>query len=330
MVRLKDVAAACGLSVTQVSRALNGKSDVNPDTRDMVVQKAAEIGYVKNLNAQSLSAKQSSQIAVIVRGLSQNGKDTTFIIDTIRGINKFASQNDFETVVHFVEHPPDSYENYCRQRGVGGMVIFNISYKEPAFTRLMESDFPCVTIDIPIEGRRKGCVVINNTYYASLAVQQLINAGRKKIALIGGNEQSFVEVERRSGYELALRQAGIEPLPGLFANGYYDHEGARQAALLLLQANPDIDGLFCMSDTMAVGALAAACSLGYSVPKQLSIFGFDGFDVAEYARPAISTIAQDNLKKGYLAAKLLTDILRGKQETGTVVVPCELRLRSSV
>ncbi|MEG0754518.1 MAG: LacI family DNA-binding transcriptional regulator [Angelakisella sp.] len=330
MIGLKDVAQACGLSVTQVSRALNGKSDVSLATRERVERVAAQIGYVKNLTAQSLSSKQSNQLAVIIRGLDGKRESTSFVIDAIRGINAFARQNGYETVVHFIEEIPESYESYCRQRGVGGMMLFNVNFNDESFIRLQESSFPCVGIDMAMSGENKGCVIVNNAYYTTLAMQQLIKRGRKKIALIAGDPGAFVTIERQSGYEMALRQAGMEPDPKLMGCGEFRLEDARSETLRLMKESPDIDGFFCMSDLMAIGTIDALNSLGYKLPEQVSIFGFDGLPLTDYIHPVLSTIKQDHIKKGYHAARLLTQIMRGEQDERTVVLPCELWLRESL
>lgn len=330
MVGLKEVALACGLSVTQVSRALNGRSDVSSATKARVEKVAAEIGYVKNLTAQSLSSKQSNQLAVIIRGLDGKRESTSFVIDAIRGVNAFARQNHYETVVHFIEEIPDSYESYCRQRGVGGMLLFNVNFNDAAFIALQQSDFPCVGIDMPMQGENKGCVIVNNAYYAALGVQQLVKRGRKRIALLCGDCNAFVAIERRAGYETAILQAGLELDPSLYGYGEFTLEDARSETLRLMEEHPDIDGFFCMSDLMAIGTIDALKSLHYSLPEQISIFGFDGLDLTDYIQPVLSTVKQDHIKKGYQAARLLTQIMRGEQEERTVTLPCELWLRDSV
>lgn len=330
MPSLKDVAAACGLSVTQVSRALNGKNDVSEATKQRVRQTAARIGYVKNMNAWMLSAGVNAPLAVIVCGLDHKNDDSSFVMQTIQGIYTYAGEAGRQVVVHFVDKSPQSYEDYCRQHGLNGVIMLNMDYDDPAFQSLTGGTFPCVAIDVPIEGENKGCVIVNNTYYATRAVSHLIERGRRTLAMMCGNRHSMVEIERRSGYELALTRAGLAPDEDLLVYGNFDYETARLQTQQLMQRRPDVDAFFCASDLMALGVINALRQLHFKVPKQVAVFGFDGVPLGEYARPALSTIRQDNRKKGYQAARLLCSILAGEPtDTTTLVVPCEVCVRAS-
>ena len=222
MVKLVDVARACGLSVSQTSRALNGRQDVSEETKRRVSQTAAAMGYVKNLTAQTLSAKTPMQLAVVVTGVSEQTENSSFFFGIMQGVNSFANQNGYETVVYMMEKSPECFETYCRQRGAGGMILMNADYDEPAVKKVAEGNFPCVFIDIPYTGERKGCVIVNNAYYSRLAVEHMVKRGRKRIAMITGSGHSIVEKEReevveerRRDYKTVLqeriqRQAGQE------------------------------------------------------------------------------------------------------------------------
>lgn len=330
MVKLVDVANACGLSVSQTSRALNGKPDVSEETKRLVNQTAAAMGYVKNLTAQSLSAKKLTQLAVVVTGVSEQTENSAFLFGIMQGVNSFASQNGYETVIYIMEKSPECFETYCRQRGVGGLILMNADYDEPAVKRLTAGEFPCVLIDIPCTGTKKGCVVVNNAYYSRIAVEQMIKRGRKRIAMITGNGHSVVEKEREEGYMQALRQAGLPVRREWIVKGDFRYDMAHEQAVRLMEKEPRIDGFFCASDFMALGVMNALRAQHCKVPKQVSVFGFDGLPSGDCARPRLSTIRQNQKYKGYLAARMLTEILADEPYEPTVAVPCEVCLRESV
>lgn len=330
MVTLKDVARECGMSVTQVSRALNDYDDVSLKTREMVKKTAREMGYVKNLTAKSLSAKQQRQIAVLVIGLGYIDEYSPFVIDTIMGVNRFASENGYEMVVHFIDSAPDSYEAFCKQRGIGGVIILRIDYLQASYNQLLLSDFPAVCVDAPLVGINKGCIVVDDEGEAKKAVLRLAAAGCKKIALVSGEAGSYTTICRRQGYEAALAEAGLGFDPELVVTSDYRCAKAREDVSALVGRRPDIDGIFCMSDYMALGALNALHDLRIDVPGRISLIGYDGLNLTEYAQPAIASVKQDHSAKGYAGARMICDMLNGEQKENRVTIPCELIERASI
>lgn len=331
MVNLKDIARECGVSMTQVSRALNDRDDVSQKTKLLVRETAQRLGYVKNINAQILATKESNQIALMIYGVDKDkNSEPSIIYNIIKGVNRFAKENGLEAVVYLNEDPQVSYLNFCRQRGITGIILFGVNYEDQSFKEIIASDFPCVVIDIPVEGKNKGNVVVNNIFYSMEATNYIIKKGRRKVAMMCGHGHSMVDVERKAGYKMALESHSMEVDEDLIVFGDFDSEKAYEKTIELFEKHPGIDGLYCASDFMALGAMNALKDMGRRVPQDISVFGFDGIMMGEFVTPTLSTIKQNNLKKGYLAAKLLRDILKGDAETNTIVVPCEIVLRESV
>lgn len=330
MVSLKDIAAECGLSLTQVSRALNDHKDVSAKTKARVREAADRLGYVKNINAQILATRNSNQIAVIIYGIDKDkNAEPSIIYNIVKGINRYAKENGYEAVVYLNEDPELSYLNFCKQRGLAGVILFGVNYEDNSFKQIVESDFPCVVVDIQIEGKNKGCVVVNNIYYSMEVTSHLIQKGRRHIGMLCGHGHSMVEVERRMGYEMALKRNGIPVDESIIIKAYFDLEKAYEKTKKLMTDHPEIDGLFCANDFMALGALRALKEIGKKVPEEVSVIGFDGIVLGEYSSPPLSTVKQDNVRKGYCAARQLCDILNDRHQEHTVVVPCEIVLRSS-
>lgn len=331
MVSLKDVAMKSGVSVTQASRALNGYNDVSEKTKEKVRNAAKELKYAKNINAHILATKNSNQIAVIIYGIDNDkNSEPSIIFNIIKGINRYAKENNYEAVVHLNEDPELSYLSFCRQRGLMGVILFGVNYEDNNFKELMASDFPCVVIDIPVEGVNKGSVVVNNILYSMHATQKLLDRGCRHIAMLTGHGASMVEVERHSGYEMALKKAGINLDISLVVKAAFDSEKAYEQTKNLISKHAEIDGIFCASDFMALGAISAIREMNKKVPSDIAVFGFDGIALGGYTTPPLSTITQDNLRKGYSAARLLCDILNKRNEDArTIVVPCEITLRGS-
>ncbi len=330
MVGLKDIAAACGLSVTQVSRALNDNDDVSEKTKIRVREVANQLGYVKNINARILATKDSNQLAVIINGIDNDeNSEPSITYNIMKGINHYAREHNYEAVIYLNEKDDLAYESFCRQRGIKGVIIFGANYEDSTFQALLHSNFPFVAIDNSVEGENKGCVIINNVYYSMVATEHLIQCGRRNIAMLSGHGHSLVEVERRSGYEAALSKNGICVDSSLIVNADFDTHKAYLVTKELIKNHPNIDGIFCASDFMALGALKAIKELNLRVPHDISVFGFDGILLGEYSTPPLSTIKQNNFMKGYQAARILHDIFEKRNQERSVVVSCDVVLRES-
>ncbi len=332
MATLKQIAEACGMSVTQVSRALNGHSDVSESTKQRVQDAAEALGYVKNIYAANLVSQTSNQIMVIIEGMEKDTNEavSSNIFKLLQGISSAAGKLGFELVIHLKNrHNAIDYVDFCRSRYASGVIVYGFNFGDKQFLALQDSSFPCVAVDILSEGKTNGCVVVNNVYYSQAAVSQLLDVGCKCVACIAGFEHAYVTVERLSGYAIALQSHGVEVEHGLIRYADFDAEKAKGTLAELLEAHPKIDGVFCMSDQMALGCMELLHEVGLRVPQDVRVFGFDGMYLGRFVSPTLSTVEQDFYEKGTAAVRLLADIIHQKRKERTVVVPCKLCVRES-
>ena len=332
MVKLKDVAKASGMSVTQVSRALNDYDDVNEETKARIKAVAKELGYVKNVTAQKLATGMSNQIAVVIKGLDDysNLVEYNSIYPILCGVNAYTSKANYEVVVFILQEEVNSYIRYFKDKGIQQAILFGFDYDDVRFVELIQSDYTCVCIDIQIEGRNKGSVITNNTFYAAQAVELLFKSGKQNIAMMSGKSHAVVSIEREAGYRVAVQKHQQVINEAYILNGEFQEIKARELMLSLLEEHPEVDGIFCASDYMALGCMDAIKSVGKKIPDDIAIVGFDNVPVARYVTPSLSTVAQDDYQKGYKAAELLANILNKTVENTTVFLECELKIRESV
>lgn len=329
MVTLKEISANCGISVTQVSRALNGYSDVSEETRVRVLESAKKLGYVKNIMASSLVKQNSNMIALVIEGseVDQNadtvGSPNIYHIEL--GVSKASLELGLEPLIYLKhrQHRMD-YVAFCKQRYISGIILFGSNYDDPDRIALEKSGFPCVFIDITTENESCGCVVTNNSYYSKMAVDHMLEHGCQKIAVIAGTAHAYVTHERLSGYQTALSIRNLPYLPELIYYANFNMDIARKATHLLLEKNPDIDGFFCMSDEMALACLEEITALGKKVPEDVRVFGFDGNQYIQLVHPRLATVQQDFTQKGFLSVQLLDDIIQKRPDSHTRYVPCRL------
>ena len=326
MVNLKDVALRAGVSLTQASRALNGREDVSEATRKKVEKAAVELGYVKNMAASALAGSIPLQIAALVKGIEQESTDfgSPNIHSLLSGISSYASSHSLEAATYLLDDSCTSYAGYCRQRGVRGAILFGADYQSGNYREMVESELCCVVIDIPLEAERKGCVLVNDFYYAKQAACALIESGCRQVFMLSGHPRAYVSQTREAGFRAALAEAGLPCLPEQIINADFDWKEARQATLELLKRCPETDGIFCASDYMALGCHSALQHLKKKIPEEVSLFGFDGLVSTQMVHPTIATVRQDSFRKGYRAAALLHKLLLGEACDHTVTVPCQM------
>ncbi|MCK5130451.1 MAG: LacI family DNA-binding transcriptional regulator [Clostridiales bacterium] len=332
MITIKDISNHVGVSVTQVSRALNGHDDVSESTREQVLKAAKDLGYVKNIAAHRLVTKTSNQIAFIVVG-KENDSDAHYnssMYTMMKGVNDYSLKNNLETIIYMLLKKR-SYIDFIRERGLDGAIIAGLDYDDPSLEEILSSDLACVLIDIPVTGERNGSVQIDNSYFTAQAVQALINSGKKNIAMINGAAHSMVSIERECGYKIAHASNQIKYNPKYIINADWQYEKAYEVTKRLLTENKDIDGFFCSSDTMAFGCLNSVKDMGYKVPEDIGIVGFDGILETNYTQPPLATVVQDYYQKGYRAADLYCQIVSGKiLKSKAYLVDCNLILKGSV
>ncbi|MBO1005704.1 LacI family DNA-binding transcriptional regulator [Pseudogracilibacillus auburnensis] len=332
MTTIKDIARVAGVSVTTVSRALNGYSDVSEKTRAKVFRIAKELNYSPNTLARGLVMNKSKTFGLLVSGLNESSPKDNITFDILSGINKFVGECGYDLVLfstNSTKQREKTYTQLCRERRVDGVIIQGIRTDDPYLKEVVESDIPCVLIDIPLTSSTVGYVTTDNVLGAKKAVKHLIQLGHRNIGFINGHEFAFVSQERLKGYEEALTEANIEINREWIGNGEFSEEAAEIQAIRLLEAHPEITAIFSASDLMALGVIKAARSLGIKVPDNLSIIGFDDIVLASYVTPSLTTIGQDTFQIGYEAAQLLLSILENRAESHIVTMETKLKVRES-
>lgn len=332
MTTIKDIAKASGVSVTTVSRALNGYSDVNEKTRRKIIEVAEVLNYSPNSLARGLVMKKSKTIGLLVSGFNKESIKDNFTFEVLTGINQFAAETDYDLVLfntNSSKQREKTYAQLCKERRVDGAIIQGIKTDDPYLKEVVDSDIPCVLVDIPIKTENVGYVTTDNVLGAEKAVSYLLELGHRHVAMINGHEFAFVSEERLQGYKNVLKSATIKFRKEWVVNGLFQESAAEEQARILLESFPEITAIFCASDLMALGCIKAAQKLGRTVPEQLSVIGYDDILLASYVTPSLSTIAQNKALLGYSAAKLLIQMLEGEAKPQSIIIETELIERES-
>ncbi|GIP21943.1 LacI family DNA-binding transcriptional regulator [Paenibacillus sp. J22TS3] len=333
MVSIKDVAKRANVSISAVSKTLNGYTDVSEATRRKVMQAAQELNYFPNMLAKNLKHKVTKTIALIISNFEQtNGKDGV-LFQIMSGIYGAANHYQYEVVIYtrsLSEQQDKSYWQFCKEHKIAGVVISGLRTTDPYFQELVNSDIPCVVIDAEIVGPHAGSVITDNVNAAREAVKFLIGKGHRRIGMMNGHKFATVSIQRQQGYREALENAGIEYDPKIVIEADYAEELAYEATEDYLKANPHLTAVFIASDLMAIAFMSRCRELGIRIPEDLSVMGFDDIILSSYTTPRLSTVRQDFYGSAYSAFEQVIHMLEKNEPGYQKILPFEVVDRESV
>jgi LacI family transcriptional regulator, repressor for deo operon, udp, cdd, tsx, nupC, and nupG len=303
------VAERAGVSIATVSRVLNSSKPVNEDTRLRVEAAVAALGYRTNQAGRSLARAKSNLLLVLVPDFSN-----PFYSQILKGVDATARQHGYKVLVAddtAVAHGSGMDLSYFQL--VDGVIsLIHVDERPELLAELARRPWVACSEFSPREAVPH--VSIDHRQAAADAVQYLLNRGHRRIGLIAAEALYLWAQQRREGYELALRRAGLDIDPGLIRTvSDTDYESGGQAAGSLL-ALPEVPtAVFAMSDTLAIGAIKAIRRAGRRVPEDIAVVGFDNLPLAAVFEPALTTVAQPMRELGEAAAELLLQQLAGGQ-----------------
>lgn len=329
---IHDVAREAGVSITTVSRALNGYDDVSKATKKRIMQVVAQLNYAPDVNARSLGGKANKVLAFLVSGLHPGG-DNGFVFGMLSGLYQVVMKYNYEFFLFTTNAAKQKEMNYvqlCRQKNIEGVMIAGIKTDDPYYTELANSEIPCVVIDAEVEGKFVSSLSIDNTQAAYEAVKYLLDAGHRNIAMFNGGSLAAVSKLRYLGYEKAHKEYGLEPNMDYVRNCDFEEDLAYQSTIEMLKLRPEITAFFCASDVMAIGVIEAINSLGKKIPDDYSVFGFDDIPAAKYINGGLTTIHQEPFDIGISAGEALIDMIDNNKDASHITIPFTFCERKTV
>lgn len=325
---LSDVAKRVNVSVATASKALHDRPDVNPRTRKSVLQAARELHYVPNVLAQSLVSGRSNSI-----GLVSSRSDSEFIAPFLIGLEDVLSKTS-TLITMCINLPAGSemernrVESMC-SRNIDGLIVVNdrVEARQPVFRPI--PDLPVVYAFGPCSDPDASAVVNDDVAGGRSAVEHLLSCGRKRIAVIAGQEDYKAAQDRLHGTLMALDSAGLRPA-GPVRFGDWTADWGRSATLLLLDQNVEFDAVVCANDVIAIGCMDVLKMRGLSIPDDVAVVGHDDWQVVStQSSPKLTTIRLDFRSIGAMAAVSLNDAIEGRLHHGVEYAPCQVIGRGS-
>ncbi|PJJ10594.1 LacI family transcriptional regulator [Flavobacterium sp. 1] len=305
---LKEIAEILGISITTVSKALQNKPDVSKKTIEKVLALAEELNYTPNSFAVNLRTKESKTIGLIIPEVVHH-----FFSNVIKGIIAAAEKNGYLVIIL---QSNESLELEKKQvallinKRVDGiiMTLSNESNNDFHIKEILRKGIPFVQVDKISKLIPSSKVIINDQKAAMEAVQHLIDKGCRKIAHIRGPENPQNAIDRFLGYKKALEKNGISYDSKLvYTCKNVTFEEGIEFAKQILEEHPDVDGIFVITDLVAVGVLAYFNEKHIQVPNKIAVIGFSNWFMAQIITPKLSTIDQPSYEMGLAAFTLLLE-----------------------
>lgn len=315
MATIRDLSLKCGVSVSTISKALNGYKDISDITRERILRAANEIGYFPDANARALKLKKTYNIGVLFSTILNHGLRNEYFAYILAAFKERAAKHGYD--ITFIEHNIGnrkmSYLEHCRYRNFDGIFIACAEFDHPEVMEIVRSDFPVVAVDHAYDNAIS--ILSDNTEGMRQLTQYIVDQGHRKIAYIYGNK-SAVTHNRLVSFNMTLKENGITVPNEYFLEGIYHSSEASEMLTLKLLKLPDPPTCIIASDDYAaLGVMNTIHKLGLRVPDDISVAGFDGVSVSDTIEPKLTTIRQDTNKIGNEAAKQLINLIENPMST---------------
>ncbi len=326
MATMKELSAKCGVSVSTISKALNGYQDISEETRESIIKMASEMGYSLSGNSKTIKMKKTFNIGVLFQTLSNHGLRNEYFAHILASFKEKAARKGYD--ITFIEHNIGNrkmtYIENCRFRNFDGVFIVCAEFSDLEVLELVNSSYPVVTIDHVFNEAIS--VLSDNVDGMRQLTQFIIDRGHKKIAYIHGTKSSVTHNRLVSFHNvMAENKIGVPEdylIEGVYRNAKYCEELALK---LLTLPNPPTC-IIAPDDYAALGIMNSARKLGLKIPDDISIAGYDGISISQALEPKLTTVKQDTDRIGGEAAKQLINLIESPMTTSLNSIHLKVQL----
>ncbi len=316
-VSLKALAAHLGLTVSTVSRALNGYADISPSTRERVARAAQELGYRPNQTARRLSIGTPETIGYLMPRIP--GSDAQpFVAQLIQGLGEAIKKRQWDLLVSHAASATDELaqiDRLVRSGRVAGLVISRPLKNDPRIKLLQDLKCPFVVHGRTASSDDYAWYDVDGDEAFVSAVNHLVSLGHDRIAFIGAPLQHAFAQDRLNGFERAITGNGLTLDRDLIQITDFSDDGGEIATGQLLELAEPPTAIVCVSDMVALGALSAIRRKGLRPGSDVSVVGYDGLKIGEHSNPPLTSMAQPQSQAGRRLGDMLLAIIDGDDPT---------------
>lgn len=327
MATIQEVAKKAGVSVATVSRVINNSPKVSSVTRDNVLKVIKQLNYQPNLLGRNLRRMQTKMILILLPTISN-----PFYSMIVKGIEDVAHENGFNVMLCNTNSDVKREKVYLEllKNKLADGVIFMAPELDKIELSCTGSNFPVVQCCEYKKGADVSHVSIDNEAAAYKAVNHLIEQGHERVGLISCTNNFISTRQREKGYKRALMEAGLSFETSMIKYGDYGFKSGITAMNEYFKDTRYPTAIFCISDSMAIGAIRAISKKGFDVPDDIAVIGFDDIKFASMSNPTLTTIAQPKYDLGRVTMELLMKQIHGViREPEDIYIGHELIIRES-
>ncbi|MCI1773892.1 MAG: LacI family transcriptional regulator [Paenibacillus lautus] len=332
---IKDVAREAGVAVCTVSFAVNGSAHVAEATKKRIFDAIEKLNYRPNQSARGLVTKKTNNIGLVVED-TVDGLENTILLDVVKGLGEATGDNNYDLLLSFQKPSTNKLADHLldvyRKQSADGLILMGAAINQP-YGELIKNRFPFVLLGRPAMPGVCHSVNADNEQGAYEAVKYLIGKGHRRIALITPcSLEVDASLDRYNGYRQAMEELGDGFDEGLVEIGSFEEDSGYTETEKLLSRVERPTAIIAGRDVIASRVVEKAQELGYKVPEDLAVIGFDNTAVSQLARPSITSIELPMRQMGLEAAKLLMQLIDGEirfDDIQTIVLPCTVIERES-
>lgn len=311
MPTIHDVAKEAGVSISTVSRVIQGASNVLPETRERVEDVIRKLDYHPNRLAQQFRIQETRNILAIVPSVGN-----TFYAEILSGIENIAKRNDY-TLLLVDSHGDAGIESRCynmlAQKLVDGIITFSIGIDKNKLKQLAKQ-YPIVIACRYFADNTIPNVTIDNIKAIKDITSFMLNLGHKHICYLAGPSDIVLYQDRLNGFKEAMLERGLPPENDLILNCESSIQGGYEIINSLLNnTRLKFSAIVASGDTMAIGAIRALSDAGLRVPEDVAVAGFDDIELSSLFSPTLTTVRQPKYQIGVRAMEKLLDLIAGKE-----------------
>ncbi len=332
-ITLKDVAQSAGVSPATVSYVLNGKKTISDDTKKRVMDAIEQLEYVPDLNARSLSMRDSKLIGVVVPQTEPGSRlmfQNNFYSEILGSIEYHARLRGYHVIISATD-ANESYLTLAMERNLDGIIVIGM-YPDEFYQQMKKTNIPIVLIDSYCDDHYYHSIRVDDAYGSYLATKYVLECGHTDVAFFAGQlKENGVMKKRLTGYQQALNERNIEFRTEYVFEGKIDYDSGIELSDKLLKSKLNVTAIVAAADILAIGAMKGLYEQGIKVPDDISVIGFDDLEISKYLTPGLSTVKQQISQKGECAVEMLFNSMQNpslsKQEQ---ILPLYLVERNSV
>ena len=318
MATIKDIADRLGISVSTVSKGLNGASDISESLRQTVLDTAVELGYT----TKQMRGKTGRKLCIFVENMEYETPEQ-FGYDIILGFRQRAAREDYEVTVIPIEpsfQSTEKYDTYMLKNGFVGAFLLGLSLQDEWISQFDSTNIPTVLFDNNIKKNPTVSYIGTDSFEGiDDAVEHLVSLGHSRIGLINGSCNSFISDQRRQAYIDSMTSHHLTFNEDTMPYGYFVPEAAEPHVDKLLSMG--ITAILCGNDLIASGVIDECNKRGLSIPEDISVIGFDDIPISAKLNPPLTTIHQDRIELGKCGLFTLHSLINHVSISRTLLRP---------